>query len=289
MESGEPSLKEINENLQQNTLFGNTCIKQVVQGLSQYTCVLYHDNAIQCMGNNYALQLGLPPSSFFVNTLTTITFQHIEEPVALAAGSFHTCAIYKSHRFSCWGGIQTEVTHLLNPAQNDILELRSIVNGLQHSCLLGVHGEVVCWGNNNKGQLGYGNTNTLSQPVNGTFVNLNLPPNTHVMELHTADYSTCARLDKSPWVRCWGENQYSNLCINSQDTVLSPTTIENIEINTINVTDMSISQRHLCLLYQDGHVACCGQNLNEQVITNSYDMQDKTPIIKVSTQQYCFF
>ena len=78
--------------------------------------------------------------------------------------------------------------------------------GYGHSCgILEADGTVICWGLNNSGQLGAGNTDEVgddsTRPVTGgSFLNLG-----NLLEVTAGGTQTCA-IDRNYRIRCWGDN-----------------------------------------------------------------------------------
>jgi alpha-tubulin suppressor-like RCC1 family protein len=95
--------------------------------------------------------------------------------ISLAAGVFHTCALLDSLQVKCWGynwngqlGVGDHVTRGTDPAHMGdnlpVVDLgtgrtaRQIAAGQNHTCALLDNNAVKCWGYNNSGQLGRGDT-----------------------------------------------------------------------------------------------------------------------------------
>ena len=80
-----------------------------------------------------------------------------------------------------------------------------LATGGTHTCALTSGGFVRCWGNNQYGQLGYGNTHRIgdNEPVSSVgHVNLG----TRAVRITAGANHTCALLSTGK-VRCWGYNK----------------------------------------------------------------------------------
>jgi alpha-tubulin suppressor-like RCC1 family protein len=85
--------------------------------------------------------------------------------------------------------------------------------GYYHTCVLLTNGQVKCWGRNDDGQLGLGDTIDRGDGPGEMGANLpfvDLGPGALVLEVDAGYYHTCALLTDGA-VTCWGDNFYSQL------------------------------------------------------------------------------
>jgi hypothetical protein len=75
---------------------------------------------------------------------------------------------------------------------------------VSHTCALIAGGGVKCWGSNEFGQLGNGNSTTSAKPV--SVIGLSRPAS----ELSVGGYHSCARLDNND-IYCWGRGTKGQL------------------------------------------------------------------------------
>lgn len=98
-------------------------------------------------------------------------------------------------------------------------EFESLSVGYGHACGISTEGDLYCWGSNEKGQLGTGNTLSSSTPVsvasdNGPWTQVS------VGETHT-----CAINDaEEGW--CWGDNEFNQVIVSDNDVEINPTLVE---------------------------------------------------------------
>jgi alpha-tubulin suppressor-like RCC1 family protein len=88
-----------------------------------------------------------------------------------------------------------------------------VVAGAYHTCARLDEGAVKCWGRNENGQLGLGDTEPRGDGPNEMGPNLpaiDLGPGRSALELAVAPLHTCARLDNGQ-VKCWGHNTEAQL------------------------------------------------------------------------------
>jgi len=85
--------------------------------------------------------------------------------------------------------------------------VKDIVSSFQHTCAVLEDGSAMCWGNNEDGQIGDGNSGTglkVGMPVQVS----GLPGK--VTQIAVGAYNTCAILeDKTVW--CWGDNMFGQI------------------------------------------------------------------------------
>lgn len=180
-----------------------------------HTCALTTTGGIKCWGNNQFGQLGDGRiCGSFYNTPVDV----LELPsgvAAVAAGSYHTCAITIAGGVKCWGdnrfgelgdgqgcgtfscSTPVDVTGL-SGAATAVSAGGAGGSGSGHTCAVTAAGTLRCWGNNNLGQVGDGTSGGIrSTPVG--VVGLT----TSIGHVATGDSHTCA-VDTTGAIKCWG-------------------------------------------------------------------------------------
>jgi cysteine-rich repeat protein len=153
-----------------------TAAVQVGAGLN-HTCALFESGDVRCWGLGNLGQLGRGDvlSIGDDESATTIDPIPLGAPaVAIAVGDDHTCALLEDGAFRCWGsnfsgelGLGT-ATHLgddeavlgADPVDLDGEVIQFDCGGV-NTCVVLDDYRVRCWGNNNFGQLGLGNTDNV--------------------------------------------------------------------------------------------------------------------------------
>ena len=162
---------EMGDNLSAVNLGADKSAKMVSAG-SVHTCAILNDDTLKCWGGNAYGQLGygdntgrnVPEATSAINLGAERTAQ------AVSTGIFHTCAILDDNTLKCWGGNAygqlgygddtdrnaPEATATVD--FGDVRAVKDVSVGSGHSCALMDDDSLMCWGANNHGQLGAGNS-----------------------------------------------------------------------------------------------------------------------------------
>jgi alpha-tubulin suppressor-like RCC1 family protein len=126
--------------------------------------------------------------------------------------------------------------------------VREIASSSTHACALIEGGTVVCFGNNDDGQLGDGTTDARDGLVvaHGVY---------DAVQIAVADRSSCARLS-SGHVSCWGANDFGQLGDGSTIGHAKPARIPGLA----GVARIAVGGSHACALMDDGSTQCWGSN-----------------------------
>lgn len=165
---------------------------------------------------------------------------------AVAAGEGHTCAITSAGSVKCWGEDDAgqlgdgRFDRAGSAIPVDVLGLPSgivaLAAGFSHTCALTDAGAVLCWGDNDNGQLG-GHT---GEPPHGPRPVAGI---SDAVALSAGGENTCV-VTGAGRVRCWSNNQYGQ-------------TSADIASGAVNV---ALSEQHACALMAGGGVKCWGRN-----------------------------
>jgi alpha-tubulin suppressor-like RCC1 family protein len=205
---------------------------QVVTGAS-HTCALLNSGTVRCWGNNGFGQLGYGNADSVGNANTPADAGDIDlGSIAkqVSAGSFHTCALLNAGAVRCWGsnlagelgyGNTTNIGDNETPASAGDVNVGGVVTqlatGNSYTCALLDTGNVRCWGANNSGQLGYGNTEDIGDdetPASAGDVNLGKT----AIQIAVGEQHTCAVLEDGA-VRCWGQGFFGRLGYGNEDDI----------------------------------------------------------------------
>ncbi len=140
-----------------------------------------------------------------------------------------------------------------------------VASGKDHHCALFSTGNVRCWGRNQFGQLGYGNTTTIGDdesPMSAGDVTVGCT----VSALSLGDEHSCA-LCASGRVRCWGNGASGRLGYGNTDSIGDDETPElagEVRIGA-KATQISAGGQHTCALTEAGSVVCWGEASSGQL------------------------
>lgn len=132
----------------------------------------------------------------------------------------------------------------------------------KHTCIVET-GALLCWGLNDEGQLGTGNT--LSEKVPVKVIEKG------VLKVSLGEKHTCATLTGG-MLKCWGKNDDGQIGDNSTTSQLLPKTIV-----AAGVTDVSAGSTHSCAVFAKGEIKCWGNNDDGQ-LGNSTTVDSLVPV-----------
>ncbi|KAJ1479683.1 regulator of chromosome condensation 1/beta-lactamase-inhibitor protein II, partial [Baffinella frigidus] len=211
-------------------------VTAVIAG-GHHTCVLLDDATLKCWGYNGMGQLGIgdtanrgDDANEMGANLPWIDLGPGRTAVAVTAGSRHTCALLDDATVKCWGQSKYGQLGLGHDRdQGDDAEemganltavdlgagrtAEAVTAGSKHTCALLDDATVKCWGYNDAGQLGLGDT--LNRGVNDNEMGASLPsvdlrPGRTAVAVVAGSRHTCALLDDAT-VKCWGRNNDGQL------------------------------------------------------------------------------
>ncbi|MEZ4340882.1 MAG: hypothetical protein R3B82_30025 [Sandaracinaceae bacterium] len=205
-----------------------------VQGLTDATqlalgddfgCARRASGAVSCWGEGSSGRLG---NNTTEASSSPVEVSGLTDAVEVTAGRAHACARKADGSVVCWGagssgqlgqGGGDRPSDSTTPvvAQN-VAGATQVAAGGNHTCAITGAG-VMCWGQNNYGQSGAGESNiTLPAAVTGL---------SGATDLQLATYRTCALVAEGG-VQCWGYNNYVGelLGVGSQEEkVTTPTAV----------------------------------------------------------------
>jgi alpha-tubulin suppressor-like RCC1 family protein len=179
-----------------------------------HACAVTSAGAMMCWGDNLYGQLGNNSTNESHVPVAVVGLQ--VGGAAVSVSEDHSCALTSGGAVKCWGdnlygqlgNNSTSESHV--PV--DVVGFASggvaVDAGTDHTCAVTSVGAVKCWGSNFDGRLGDGTTTESHVPVAVSGLAAG------VVAVAGGDSHTCA-VATGGVVKCWGDNLYGELGINS--------------------------------------------------------------------------
>lgn len=252
---------------------------------SQFGCVRFASGQLRCWGANGRGQLGLGNMNIIGDDEHPSTAPMMflgASAASVAAGGEHACAVTDSGAVRCWGfadrgqlgyGSNQEVGDNEPPANAGDLMLvpgslpdgtdaSALALGKEHSCVLFSTGDVLCWGKNDKGQLGRGSTDDWGDVMGETPSSLAaISLGADATAIAAGTEHTCAILVGDE-LMCWGRNEQGQLGLGNAMNVgdnETPMSAGTIDVGG-PVIGVVAGAEHTCALRSDFGVVCWGRN-----------------------------
>lgn len=226
-----------------------------------FACSIDELSDLWCWGHNDHHQID-PGTELVVTVARRVDTDRKYKQVS--TGRAHVCAIAESGELFCWGA--NDRNQITVGVRGDIEQptkieftggpeaWRSVSAGFQSTCAIADDGRLFCWGRNDFGQLGIGNTMDVGTPVpvaseltDWKFVALG---GGQRFGQHACGVSESAGL------LCWGSNTYGQL----GDPVVTQSVVP-LEIAGLgNVTALGLAAYSSCAV-SDGDLYCFGYNV----------------------------
>jgi alpha-tubulin suppressor-like RCC1 family protein len=239
--------------------------------LTGRTVTWQSSNAFVVSVSNTGVARGLAPG----NVTITATAEGVNGTAAIggrlrftsvSAGQDFTCGVTPLRTAYCWGrnvagalgnGTTTNSTTPVAVSLPVGVLLDSVSAGQDHACGVSSTGAVYCWGGNDLGQLGTGNTNPQTTPQL-----VSVTPAAIFTQVAAAAHFTCA-VTTTNLILCWGLNFQGQLG-NATNVGTKTPNPSPLEVIGGPFRAVSATQGHACGLIngsgQDGFVACWGLN-----------------------------
>jgi alpha-tubulin suppressor-like RCC1 family protein len=226
-----------------------------------HTCVIMNTNrALQCWGYNSNGMLGDNSNIGKFEPQNNLVLMSVSQVVT---GTTTTCALHGAGVY-CWGrntygtlgdGTTTEKRYV--PSTPVLTGVSHIFAGDNHHCSIqSGTGDVLCWGLNNKGQIGDGSTTTRLVPTRSTGV-------------ESGRYGcggtafTCV-IVAGGVLLCYGDNSYGQLGVGN--LVDSAVALNVTESSGYVFESISCGRNFVCgMTSVDGDVRCWGENTYGQL------------------------
>ena len=238
--------KQIIEEFQDSKYSIETGTAIQIDSGSAHSCAISATGEIKCWGKGSDGQLGIgnildigDESGEMGVNLPFLDLGTGLIPISLALGDEHSCALLDDNSIKCWGNVAALGLGMSASEDGfgdgyletgDMLPSLSLPSGRNavmieagagHTCAELDNDDLICWGANDFGQLGMGNTSYIGDDldeVGDNFATIDLPPGRNVSQLALGKTHTCAIWDDGS-VSCWGSNDYGELGIENTDDI----------------------------------------------------------------------
>jgi hypothetical protein len=197
------------------------------------TCAILDDHSVKCWGWNGAGYLGIGDTSDrgddpgeMGDALPRVNLGTGRTAVAIAASAETTCAVLDDGSLKCWGfvlGVFPSQSWGKSPSEmGDALPAvalgtartaKRIALGPGEYCAILDDDTLKCWGTNDSGELGQGDTTARgdqASDMGDSLPRVDLGPNRKVTAVALGTSFACALLDGGD-LKCWGKNDSGQL------------------------------------------------------------------------------
>ena len=273
----------------------------------QHSCVWIKNGYAKCWGGNDYGELGIGSDETFgyarktmgdeleLTDMGTIDGELPLKFKKIVSSFRHNCATFKSGGVKCWGGNQAGqlgLGHTLDRGKKAVengdyipyvqlgtgLLVKDIaVGGTQSawetghdsmSCALLTDGDVKCWGGNDVGQLGTGDTlNRGDEPdeMGNNLTTVNLGTGRIAKRVAVGEGHACAILGNNE-LKCWGDNRYGQLGNGDIESRGDEPNEMGYALPAVDLgtgryaTDLTLGYYTSCALLDNNQVKCWGRN-----------------------------
>ena len=235
-----------------------------------HICAVTTSGELYCWGANPMGQLGdgtttdrsTPTRVAGVSASTLIQ--------SVTAGEDHSCAATSTGNALCWGdnffgqigdgtsrsrALPTRVYGLSTRGAPRLGLVDQITSGSRHSCARTTAGNLYCWGDNERGQLG--NSLLQSQRLPALVSGITEPTE----ELYAGDAFTCARSSENT-VWCWGANSDGQIGVGDPNDRSAPTAVTRLGNAALT---LGTGLFHACSSSVNSQLSCWGDNFYAQL------------------------
>eukprot|EP01083_Nonionella_stella_P173427 598183_1 len=281
---------EMGEDLPTIDLGSNFDVVQIAVG-SHHSCALSTTGKVKCFGRNNFGQLGLGDTLDRGNKINDMGDKLPEVDLGtdfiatqIAAGCCHNCALSQSNTVKCWGfsnsgglglGDQNNRGDQANEMGNYLPEVDlgasfqpvAIIAGGTRTCALSSSNTMKCFGWNNYGQLGYGDTNNRGDgagEMGDKLPEIDLGTSFYPEQIALGNFHTCAVHNCA--VKCFGRGDFGSLGYGDtndkgyQANEMGDNLAEVDLGSNICITQIVAGTAHNCVISSANKVKCFGYN-----------------------------
>ena len=289
---------------------GSFVIREISPGSgANHRCILFERGDMKCFGSNVNGKLGYEDNDDrgdeqgeLGDSLPFVNVSSVWKVRSVAVGRDHTCALLENRLVKCFGSSQYGQLGYGDPsARGDSqgqmgdnlpfvdlgsnVVVKAIVVGGFHSCVLFEDERMKCFGNNDFGQLGYGDTNNRGDEPNEMGDNLtfvDVGTNYGVKQITAGVFHTCVLLSNNQ-VKCFGKADLGEIgSSNSSSIGIAPDQIGDslpfVDLGSgLGVRIIASGEFHNCVVFTSNQVKCFGFNSKGQLGLNDTNPRGNLP------------
>ncbi len=281
---------EMGDNLPYVDLGTGRTAKSIAAGGS-HTCAILDNDKLKCWGYNMDGELGYEHNTDigdapgqmgdnlpYVNLGTGRTAKYITN------AGHHTCALLDNGTVKCWGhngfgqlgvGHNSGFSHNAGSMGDNLAPIdlgtgrtaKAVISGGFFNCAILDNDKIKCWGRNNAGQLGLGDTANRGDDPNEMGDNLpyvDLGGSSKVSGMTTRSEHVCATIMGNSKLKCWGVNDSGQLGLGDtanrgDDANEMGNNLPEVELGTSrSAKAVATGHAHTCTILDDYSVKCWG-------------------------------
>lgn len=260
-------------------------ILKIVAG-DNHKCALFELGKVKCWGNNSFGQLGLENTTAFEanpgtlgGNIPLVDLGSGIKAKDITAGKDHNCILTTGNEIKCWGAngngqlgigsltgrgaITGDMGDNLPFVDFPANSVRGVYAGGNTTCALLVGPELKCWGYNNRGQLGLGDTSMRGHnPANLPKDLTALPLGSKSFKgISVGDTHICINQETDD-VRCWGENTHGQLGQENSSHIGNlgeqMSSLTKVELGGLPLDFVSAGYRTSCAIAENEKAKCWG-------------------------------
>lgn len=239
----------------------------------RHSCALRSDGKVSCWGDDAggALGQGEMENTAGRDRSGVRRVINLGDAIDLASGDGFACAVRKSGEVVCWGrndsaqlGDGSKLASRATPSPiANVEDAVAIAAAGASACAVRKNGAVLCWGVNDKGQLGRPAGPIQTRP-------LPIPKLDDAIDVTLGLEHGCA-LRRSGEVLCWGSDAEGQLGDGAGSRGGKVAQLG-------DATALDAGRAHTCALRRSGAVACWGSNTQGQIGNSAGAAQLKIPV-----------
>ena len=239
---------------------------------ARHSCAVLQDSGVVCWGDNTSGQLGngdlsVTSSGGALQVQSTLgTLANVRK---LALGDDHSCALIDDGTVQCWGqgefgqlGDETRldpmaIASAVISGRNSLSGVTDLSSGARSTCAI-TRGNAVCWGSNDRGQLGaFTRLDHSATPIQVTMADQSGALDS-LQSIALGSRHACA-LKQNGEVYCWGRNRHGQMG-NGQVMNFELYSARPVPFDAGQGAAITLGEMHGCMCHEDGSVACWGIN-----------------------------